>query len=290
MPSRISTAVLFAVTLLSVSVANADSDAAKSHDHGAHDQHDQADSSAISAAIDPASGLKASEPATFTLSLSTKNGKPVTLADLQVAHTEKVHLLIIDPSLSDYHHAHPKPGLKPGTYIFTLTPKKAGEYQVFADLLPTATQQQQYVSARFTVAGTPSVMEKTVNSTATVAGYSFALQVADGKITAGQPGMARLTVTGADGQPFAQLEPVMGAFAHLVGFNEDRSEIAHIHPMGKEPETAAERGGSSLEFHINFASGGYKKLFAQVQIDGKPVFAPFGIDVVSTPLSRPASF
>ena len=199
-----------------------------------------------------------------------------------------MHLLIIDPSLSDYHHAHPEPGSKPGTYTFTLTPKKAGEYQVFADLLPTATQQQQYVSVRFTVAGTPSAMEKTVNSTATVAGYSFALQVVDGKITAGQPGMARLTVTGADGQPVAKLEPVMGAFAHMVGFNENRSEIAHIHPMGKEPATAEERGGPTLEFHINFATSGYKKLFAQVQIDGKPIFAPFGIIVMSS--SKPAAF
>jgi hypothetical protein len=133
-------------------------------------------------------------------------------------------------------------------------------------------------------------MEKAVNSTATVAGYTFALQFADGKIIAGQPGMARLTVTDADGQSVAQLEPVMGAFVHMVGFNEDRSEIAHIHPMGKEPATAAERGGPTLEFHINFATSGYKKLFAQVKIDGKPVFAPFGINVVSTPLSKPASF
>ncbi|NJM13087.1 MAG: hypothetical protein HC889_15575 [Synechococcaceae cyanobacterium SM1_2_3] len=60
--------------------------------------------------------------------------------------------------------------------------------------------------------------------------------------------------------------------------------------MGKEPKTAAERGGPSLEFHIHFASGGYKKLFAQVQIDGNQVFAPFGIEVLSTPLSKPASF
>ncbi len=244
----------------------------------------------ISAAIDSASELKTGEPTTLTLSLTAKNGKPVAPADLQVAHTEKLHLLIVDPSLSDYHHVHPKPGPNPGTYIFTLTPKKAGEYQVFADLLPTATQQQQYVSARFTVAGTPSAMEKAVNSTATVAGYTFALQFADGKIIAGQPGMARLTVTDADGQSVAQLEPVMGAFVHMVGFNEDRSEIAHIHPMGKEPATAAERGGPTLEFHINFATSGYKKLFAQVKIDGKPVFAPFGINVVSTPLSKPASF
>lgn len=286
MTSRISTVVLFAVTLLPVFATNAHSEAGASHDHGAHDQ---AGSSTISAAIIPASGLKVGEPATFTLSLTAKDGKPVTPADLQVAHTEKVHLLIIDPSLSDYHHQHPKSGPTPGTYSFTLTPKKAGDYQIFADLLPTATRQQEYVSARFTVAGTPSAIDRVLNQTATVAGYTFALQLADGKFAAGQPGMARMTVTGADGRPFDRLEPVMGAFAHLVGFNEDRSEIAHIHPMGKEPETIAERGGPSLEFHINFATGGYKKLFAQVQIDGKPVFVPFGLNVASAKPDQAAS-
>ena len=128
MKFRLSTAVLLAVALLSASVANAQSSAAKSHDHGAqsHDRDARGPSgpSTIHASVVPASGLKIGEPATFTLSLVAKNGKPVTLTDLQVAHTEKVHLLVVDPSLTDYHHEHPKPGPAPGTYTFALTPEK----------------------------------------------------------------------------------------------------------------------------------------------------------------------
>jgi hypothetical protein len=268
-----STAALFAVAWLSASVANAQ--AAASHDHGAHPA---SGSATISATIAPTGGLKVGEPATFMLSLA-KDGKPVTLADLHVAHTEKVHLLIVDPSLSDYHHEHPKPGPTPGAYTFTITPGKAGEYKVFADLLPVATNQQEYAAASFTVTGTPAAVDKTVNRTTTVAGYRFELKFAEDPPTAGHPHKAWLTVTGPDGKPFAQLEPVMGAFAHIVGFSEDRAEIAHIHPLGKEPETAAERGGPTLEFQTDFATGGYQKLFAQVQIGGRPVFAPFGVDV-----------
>ena len=80
-----------------------------------------------------------------------------------------------------------------------------------------------------------------------------------------------------DGQAVNVLEPVMGAFAHMVGFYEDYESIAHIHPMGAEPTENTERGGPTLQFHIEPEQAGYLKLFAQVQIDGKQIFAPFSI-------------
>ncbi|MDG4551905.1 MAG: hypothetical protein P9F19_01745 [Candidatus Contendobacter sp.] len=286
MKFRISITALLAVAVLSIAAANTPAQAAESHDHGAHHESGPA---TISASIAPTGGLKVGEPATFTLSLVAKDGKPVTLADLQVAHTEKVHLLIVDPSLSDYHHEHPKPGPAPGTYTFALTPGKAGEYRVFADLLPVAANQQEYAVTRFTVAGTPTAVDKAVNRTTTAAGYRFALKFEEEPPTAGHPHKAWLTVTDPDSKPFAKLEPVMGAFAHLVGFNADRTEIAHVHPLGQEPGTAAERGGPTLEFQTNFATGGYQKLFAQVQIDGRPVFAPFGIEVAPPKSDKTAS-
>lgn len=286
MKFRLSNAALLALALLAAAGANAPANAAESRDHGAHGATGPA---TIGASIAPASGLKVGEPVTFTLSLVAKDGKPATLADLSVAHTEKVHLLIVDPSLSDYHHEHPKPGPTPGTYTFALTPNKAGEYQVFADLLPVATNRQEYAATRFTVAGTSAPVEKVTNRKTTVAGYTFELKFAEEPPVAGHPHKARLTVTGPDGKPFAQLEPVMGAFAHLVGFSEDRTEIAHIHPLGQEPGTATERGGPTLEFQTDFPTGGYQKLFAQVQIGGKSVFAPFGIDVTPAKPDKTAS-
>jgi hypothetical protein len=282
----ISTAALLAVAWLSAAVANTPSNAAESHDHGAHGA---ASPSTIGASIAPAGGLKAGQPATFTLSLVAKDGKPVTLADLSVAHTEKVHLLIVDSSLTDYHHEHPKPGSAPGTYTFAITPNKAGEYKVFADLLPVATNRQEYAVTRFVVAGTSAPVEKVTNRKTTVAGYTFELKFEEEPPAAGHPHKAWLTVIGPDGKPFAKLEPIMGAFAHLVGFSEDQAEIAHVHPLGQEPGTAAERGGPTLEFQTDFATGGYQKLFAQVQIDGRPVFAPFGIDVTPAKLDKTAS-
>ena len=90
--------------------------------------------------------------------------------------------------------------------------------------------------------------------------------------------MGKITVS-KDGKPFTQLEPVMGAYAHIVGFSEDRKTVVHIHPMGEEPMNASDRGGPELSFHIEPGKSGFNKLFAQVRVDGKDVFAPFGIIV-----------
>jgi hypothetical protein len=49
--------------------------------------------------------------------------------------------------------------------------------------------------------------------------------------------------------------------------------------MGKEPKTESERGGPQLDFHIEPHKKGYIKLFVQVKVDGKDIFAPFGLNV-----------
>ena len=71
----------------------------------------------------------------------------------------------------------------------------------------------------------------------------------------------------------------MGAYAHMVGFADDYETIAHVHPMGREPVSAAERGGPTLRFHVTPEKAGLLRLWAQVQIDGEQIFAPFTVTV-----------
>lgn len=122
-----------------------------------------------------------------------------------------------------------------------------------------------------------AAITKTTVMSSTVDGYSFTLAL-DGEPKAGAAVMGNITVT-KNGKPFNQLEPVMGAFAHVVGFTEDYNSVLHIHPMGKEPTSDTERGGPKLEFHIEPKKAGFVKLFAQVRIGGKDIFAPFGVTV-----------
>jgi len=56
-------------------------------------------------------------------------------------------------------------------------------------------------------------------------------------------------VSSSDGQPFKDLEPIMGTYAHIVGFHEDGQTVLHIHPSGgAEPQQPTDRGGPSFKF------------------------------------------
>lgn len=253
-----------------------------SHDamrHGGENTKAMAAQNSVKLTLEPATSLEAGKTTKMTVKLnSVADGKPLTLDDLKEAHTKKLHLLIVDPTLTDYHHIHPVTGKNPGEYVFDFTPLKNDSYRVWADVIPVVTGKQEYAR---TDIGAPAKekasIDKATSMVTTVDGYTFTLAL-DGEPKAGAPVMANAVIT-KDGQPFTGLEPVMGAFAHVVGFTEDYNSVLHVHPMGKEPTSDAERGGPKLEFHIEPEKAGFVKLFAQVRIGGKDIFAPFGITV-----------
>lgn len=233
----------------------------------------------ISMALSTATPLKAGEKTDVIVSLKKKDGTPVTLEDLKEAHTEKIHVLVIDPSLTDYHHEHPVATEKVGEYKFSFTPKKPGAYRVWADLLPVATGAQEYAMADI-AADTEAepLTDRTETLTTKLEGLTYTLSFKE-PLKAGSAALGTLTITDDKGQIFPSLEPVMGAYAHIVGFGEDFKSIAHIHPMGPEPTKATDRGKGSLEFHLQPESPGLLRLFAQVQINGASKFAPFTLNI-----------
>lgn len=218
--------------------------------------------------------------------LATKDGKPVTSADLELAHTKLVHLLIVDASLTSYSHEHPVE-TAPGEWSFTFNPNLGGTYTVFADLLPKATGAQEYAKTTVTVARVGRPLDTSLNLSTTVDGYRFDLKVpTDEPLTAGSVSLVAVHVTKPDGTPATNLEPIMAAFAHGVGFTADLSSVLHVHPMGKEPEMDSERGGPDLSFHLQPAMPGFFKFYVQVQIDGQSRFAGFGLNAAP---AKPAS-
>ena len=220
---------------------------------------------------------------TVTVTLSRNDGTAVTPKDLLVMHTEKIHLLIIDQSLSDYHHEHPTPLDSPGVYAFLFTPRMPGPYRIFADVVPAQSSVQEYVIADLPAATAGEVLkEKQVRLLNEVGGLRFAMSFDGdvGDITAERPIAGTLTVSTADGKPFNQLQPVMGAFAHLVAFSEDRRTVLHLHPEGPELKDPAARGGPALKFKLYAPMPGFYRLFAQFQINGLATFVPFNLRIL----------
>jgi hypothetical protein len=221
------------------------------------------------------------QPVDFVLTMRTAGGKPIAPEDLLVAHTRKLHLLIADPTLSDYQHIHPEPGRRPGEWKFTLTPRRAGLYRVFADFTPAATARGLYASADFTVPGPVATVIRSPNTTWQAAGLNFELVVPP-LFRAGQPADLRFQVEsqGAVKQP-VPLQPVMGAFAHLVAFDEARSGFAHLHPAETDLSKPPDALHPALNFKVTIPAPGRYVIWAQVKIDGAEIFVPFWVDVIA---------
>ena len=89
------------------------------------------------------------------------------------------------------------------------------------------------------------------------------------------------------GKLFTDLEPIMGTYAHIVGFSEDQKTVIHIHPYGRAPTRAEDRGGPAFAFKLHVPSAGFLRLYGQVQIDGVSQFAPFGLMIL--PAEKPTT-
>ncbi len=251
-------------------------------DEGHHHPDDAAETAApvapapsIAARVTFEGPLEVNKPTVLHFHVSDAHGKPLGPNALETVHTRKFHLLVIDPSLMDYHHLHPEAEATPGDYRVTFTPGKAGGYRAWADLTP---HQGAHAYVPVDLGSfAPAKIEKGRMTTATVAGYRFTLTF-DTPLQVGAETMATLHVE-EKGQPLTTLEPVMGAFAHLVGFSEDYHSILHTHPMGEEPTRMDARGGPDLMFHIEPAVPGFVKLFAQLRIAGRDFYVPFSVEV-----------
>lgn len=214
----------------------------------------------------------------FTLNLATSGGKPIGPNDLVTMHTRKLHLLVVDPTLQDYQHLHPEPGARPGEWVFTHTPRLAGEYRVFADFTPTATGRGLYASADFTVPGEVPVNMIVRDWTYESDGYRYSLRPAEEPIRAGRMADLVFTVDRADGGE-VPMRIVMDAYAHLVAFDRERSGFAHLHPEQGELTQAPDPRRPTLHFKITIPKPGLYVIWAQVNLGGGERFVPFWFEV-----------
>ena len=218
-----------------------------------------------------------------TVHLEKRDGKPVGYGDLLLMHTEFIHLLIEEPGLSDYHHEHPKATAVPGDFRFTFTPRKPGPYRIWADLVPASTGIQELPFADLPGPSAERPQDTVDRYASQTGGYQFSLLFSGGNhvpVKVGQTRGMTITVSKMEGTPVQSLQPVMNAFAHLVGFYEDYRTVVHLHPGGGEITNPELRGGPSLGFMFFPPKAGFIRLYCQVLIDGEMIFAPFNVNVV----------
>lgn len=230
--------------------------------------------------LQPASFLAVGKPALFKLSLHTSSGRPIRYEEIAVSHTERIHALVVDQGLSDYQHLHPMPGGGPGEYLMQLTPKSAGRYDVYLDLIPLINARRTLLHTSFEVPGEshPSSSLLSQQLTTQVDAFSFSLEPTTAEaFRPNRETVFVLNVSHADNQP-VQFSPIMDAFAHVVVFAPNRKGFAHLHPLnpiiaGQDP-TAPD-----LRFLLNLDRPGSYRVWAQVMVNGSEKMLPFNIQV-----------
>lgn len=220
------------------------------------------------------------QPAEGTLVLRTSSGKVIEPVDLLLAHTKLLHLLIADPTLTDYQHVHPEPGRTRGEWTFSFTPRLNGVYRIFADFTPVATARSLYSFVDVTPTGSVPGAASAPAPGWIVAqdGYRFMLEPASLPVRAGKLADLTFSIVRADGGPVA-MGPVMGAYAHLVAFDDKRSGFAHLHPMETDLAQLPDAHKPVLHFKITIPRAGRYVIWAQVVLADKETFVPFWFDV-----------
>lgn len=234
--------------------------------------------------------LKTSTPmspgreAQVELHLKTDGGMSIAPHELAVTHTEKMHVMVIDPSLEDYHHVHPQAEGLDGRYTFAFTPARGGNYRVFTEIVPQRSRRQAIALSELEVAGEAEAISFARSTESVVDGVRFRLVGAPEVMKTGRDYRFELVITAADGSPI-RLETVMGAQGHMVAFDEARRGFAHMHPVDSvvSARTAGFSGRDNadpgLDFFFNVPNPGWYRLFAQIQVEGEAVFGRFDLKV-----------
>lgn len=200
------------------------------------------------------------------------SGQPVqTFIDV---HERPLHLFIVSKDLETFAHVHPERRAN-GTFTISheLSP---GAYGVMADFLPAAGTSQLlqrvivtpgYKGSLFSVPQlSPSPLDQTL------AGLRIALDRPNAR--ARRSSVLRFHVSDASTkQPISDLEPYLGAAAHLIVVSPDLTTAFHAHPEG---DTTS---GPEVVFDPTFPTPGLYKMWVQFQRKGQIVTAPFVVSV-----------
>lgn len=220
------------------------------------------------------------QPTVFKLTLFTTTGKPIRWEEIAVSHTERIHAMVVDRSLEDYHHVHPQPAGPAGHYLVEVTPRKPGPYSVYLDLIPLINSRRTLLETAFTVPGNAERPTPGHRLQYRTEELTFFFTPKQESLLAGEEVRFDLSVTADDNAP-TRFSPVMDSYAHVVAFDEAGTGFAHLHPQnpfleGQDPLNP------ELEFAFLFEEPGYYRIWAQVIVNERPIMVPFDLEVTGS--------
>jgi hypothetical protein len=188
--------------------------------------------------------------------------QPQARIDLEVEHTKKIHLIIVNDDLSWFDHIHPAE-LTDGTYRVLEKFPAPGAYTLFADYKPTG-GEHKVDRFNLEVSGdAPAAKAYEADRLTSDAGDGFTavLTPEGGQFLTGQPSHleGKILKNGKE-LDVNTLEDYLGTKAHMVVIGLTDKNYLHVHP-GVE--------GSTFDLHTTFENPGIYRGWLQFQSANK---------------------
>ncbi len=209
----------------------------------------------------------------ITLSLTPKNKENANeQVPLDVEHTKKIHLIVVNEDLSWFDHIHPEFNAD-GSYTVKEKFPAAGKYTLFADYKPSG-GNHVVDNLNVTVTGTVPAAKKYDADKLTGSagdGFTVSLTPEGGKFLTNMA-MHINGVVMLNGKEVnvTTLEDYLGAKAHMVVVSLDDKKYLHVHP-GVE--------GGKFDLHTTFDKPGVYRGWIQFQSKGKIYTSDFTMNV-----------
>jgi hypothetical protein len=198
-------------------------------------------------------------------------GRNTLVQNFSIVHERPMHLFVVGERLDFFAHEHPvqQPD---GVFMLDVALPRAGVYMAIAEFLPEGGTPQTFQQA-FT---TGSAFGRSANpaidvSPKIVDGMRVSLDVSTVKAGNTKPLTIRID-DAATGAAVTDLEPYLGASAHLLVVPVDLTEAIHGHPTD-------DGRGPAIAFDPLLPRPGVYKLWVQFQRAGRVSTAAFVIDV-----------
>jgi hypothetical protein len=198
--------------------------------------------------------------------------KPVR--NFEVVHEKLYHVFVVSQDLKFFLHTHPEKEAEEDFHLKLKFPK-AGMYRVLSDFYPAG--------------ATPQLITNTVM----IPGAGFKLETAtlsnDLAPQSGENTRVEMTMTPehpAAGQkvsmffrvtPDRNIEPYLGAMAHMLAASSDLIDMIHNHPFAATDP--AGKDYKLLQFNMTFPRAGFYRVWIQMQRKGVVNTVAFNIPV-----------
>jgi Cupredoxin-like domain len=221
---------------------------------------------------------KAGEPVQLVFTIRDFFGKAVP--NLQIEHTKPMHLMVVSRDLSEFDHIHPEP--VPGS-VFRVPHVFAhgGDYRLYADYTPIGAANR-IEAFDVNVAGMPRAQVPLATTTTwnnTLDGLRMVMTTDKPLRTGDDIGFSVTISDAATGAPVHNLQPYLGAWAHIAIISEDTQDFLHVHPAEEPGQFAATyRGGPTpnvIRTQTGFRRAGVYKMWIQVQRGNRVIGVPF---------------